>query len=77
MNPTSLKAFGPRVTGKSRSNKPASGQHLPAFYKFCSSVGAELSRDYVVEFTAFTVIALISAWPILSCIVAIRHMLFS
>ena len=74
MNPTSLKPFGPRVT-TGTSNKPASRQHLPAFYKFCSNVGSELSRDYVVEFTAFTIIALISAWPILSCIVAISHML--
>ncbi|HLW34930.1 MAG TPA: hypothetical protein VKS98_04655 [Chthoniobacterales bacterium] len=73
MNPTSLKPFGLRVA--SQSNKPASGQHFPAFYKFCSNVGAELSRDYIVEFTAFTIIAAISAWPILCCIAAIGHML--
>jgi hypothetical protein len=76
MNPTSLKPFGLRGTTRTtRSNKPASGQHFPAFYKFCSNVGAELSRDYVVEFTAFTIIAVISAWPILFCIAAISHML--
>jgi len=76
MNPTSLKPFGIRVaTGTSRSNKQAPGRQFPAFYKLCSNVAAELSRDYVVEFTAFTVIAAISAWPIVSCIVAISHML--
>jgi hypothetical protein len=76
MNPTSLKPFGVRAaTGTPRSNNPAPGRHFPAFYKFCSNVGAELSRDYVVEFTAFTIIAVISAWPILFCIAAISHML--
>jgi len=72
MNPTSLKPFGLGVTSQS---KAASGPHFPAFYKFCSNIGAELSRDYLVEFTAFTIIGAISAWPILSCIVAISHML--
>jgi hypothetical protein len=78
MNPTSLKRFGPRVTtGKSRSNKPGSGQHFPAFYKFCSNVDTELSRDYAVEFTTFTIIAAISAWPILYCIMAVARLLSS
>jgi hypothetical protein len=72
MNPTSLKPFGLGVTSQSN---PESGRHVPAFYKFCSNVGAELSRDYAVEFTAFTIIAGISAWPIFSCIMAIGHML--
>ena len=72
MNSTSLKPVGLRVTAQS---KPTSDRHFPAFYKFCSNVGAELSRDYAVEFTTFTIIGLISAWPIFSCIVAIGHML--
>jgi len=76
MNPTSFRSLGLRATTRAtRSNKSASGQHFPAFYKFCHNVGAELSRDYVVEFTAFTIIAVISAWPILFCIAAISHML--
>ena len=76
MNPTVFKPFGQRFTsGPARSSKPGNGQHFPAFYKFCSNVGAELSRDYATEFTVFTVIAVISAWPIFSCIMAISHML--
>ncbi len=76
MNPTVLKPFGLRfTTGSTRPNKPATGRHFPAFYKFCSNVGAELSRDYVTEFSVFTVIGLISAWPIIYSIVAISHIL--
>lgn len=73
MNPTSLKPFGLRVS--TQPNKPASGRHYPAFYKFCSNVGTELSRDFVVDFTIFTVIGVISAWPILYCLGAIGHIL--
>ena len=76
MNPTVLKPFGPRfTTGPAQPDKPATGQHFPSFYKFCSTVGAELSRDYVTDFTIFTIIGAISAWPILSCIMAIGHIL--
>ena len=76
MNPTSFRSLAFRGTTRAtRSNKSVSGRHSPAFYKFCSNVDAELSRDYVVEFTAFTIIAVISAWPILFCIAAISHML--
>jgi len=73
MNPTSLKPSGLRVT--SQSSKLASDRHSPAFYKFCSNVGTELSRDYVVEFTIFIIIGVIASWPILSCIMAISHIL--
>ena len=45
------------------------------FHKLSSDfLGTEVARDYVVEFSAFTVIALISAWPILSSIVAVARM---
>lgn len=76
MNPTSLKPFGLRAkTGAPQSNNSGSDRHFPAFHKFCSTVGTELSRDYVVDFTIFTIIGLISAWPILCCVVAIGHLL--
>jgi hypothetical protein len=76
MNPTVLKPFGPRfTTGPATSGQPANGRHFPSFYKLCSTVGAESSRDYVTDFTIFMVIGAITAWPILSCILAIGHIL--
>jgi len=36
--------------------------------------GEEESRHYVVEFSAFTVLGLITAWPIISSIVAVARM---
>ena len=36
--------------------------------------GAEESRHHLVEFSAFTVLGLITAWPILSSIVAVVRM---
>ena len=48
---------------------------LTGFHKLSSDyLGTELVRDFAVEFSAFTVIALISAWPILSSIVAVARM---
>ena len=48
---------------------------LTGFHKLSSDfIGTEMVRDYVVEFSAFTIIALISAWPIFSSIVAVAQM---
>jgi len=45
------------------------------FHKLSSDyLGTELVRDFAVEFSAFTVIALISAWPIVYSIVAVARM---
>ncbi len=58
--------------------KITAGQPVPkltGFHKLSSDfLGTEVARDYVMEFSAFTVIALISAWPILSSIVAVVRM---
>ena len=49
---------------------------LTGFHKLSSDlIGKEMVRDYVTEFSAFTIIALISAWPICLSIVAIVRML--
>jgi hypothetical protein len=49
---------------------------LTGFHKLSSDfLGTEAVRDFAVEFSAFTVIALVSAWPILSSIVAMFRML--
>ncbi len=59
--------------------KTAAGQKivkLTGLHKLSSDfIGTEMVRDYVTEFSAFTIIAVISAWPICYCIVAISHML--
>ena len=58
--------------------KIAAGQpvaKLPGFHKLSSEFfGAEAYRDYVTNFLAFTVLGLITAWPIFSSIVAIARM---
>jgi len=47
----------------------------PAFHKSSSEfLGAETSRDYVAELLFFILITGISAWPIISAIVAIIRM---
>ena len=57
----------------SAAGRPA--KKSPAFHKLSSDfIGTEMVRDYVVEFSAFTVIAVISAWPILLSIVAVVRM---
>ena len=48
---------------------------LTGFHKLSSDyLGTELVRDFAVEFSVFTVIALISAWPIFLSIVAVARM---
>ena len=47
----------------------------PAFHKLSSEFfGAEAYRDYVTNFLVFTVLGLITAWPIYSSIVAVARM---
>ncbi len=40
-------------------------------------IGTEMVRDFAMEFSAFTVIGLISAWPICLSIMAIARLLWS
>jgi len=59
----------PKIGGGRSISKPT------GFHKLSSDfLGTEVARDYVVEFSMFTVIALISAWPILASIVAVARM---
>ena len=49
---------------------------LTGFHKLSSDfLGTEMVRDYAVEFSVSTVIAALSAWPILLSIQAIGHLL--
>ena len=38
--------------------------------------GEEESRHYVVEFSAFTVLGLITAWPIMSMLIAVTRLVY-
>ena len=49
---------------------------FPAFYKLSSGYfGAETTRDQGGEFLSFTVLGIITAWPIVSMIMAVSRML--
>ena len=49
---------------------------LTGFHKLSSDfLGTEMVRDYAVEFSVSTVIAALSAWPILLSIKAIARLL--
>ena len=48
---------------------------LTGFHKLSSDfIGTETVRDFAVEFSAFTMIALISAWPIIYAAMAVARM---
>jgi hypothetical protein len=48
------------------------------FHKLSSDfIGTEMVRDFFVEFSTFTVIAGLSAWPILLSIVAVARLLWN
>jgi hypothetical protein len=59
----------PKISGGRSISKPT------GFHKLSSDfLGTEMVRDYAVEFSAFTVIALISAWPIIYAAIAVARM---
>src|SRR5436309_13724174 len=48
----------------------------PAFHKLSSEfLGAETSRDYVVELLFFILITGIAAWPVVSMLIAVIRMI--
>jgi hypothetical protein len=68
--------FQATVEAKSNSSSVSSATKSPAFHKLSSEfLGAETSRDYIVELSAFAVISVVSAWPVISSIVAVVRML--
>jgi hypothetical protein len=67
-----------QATGDPKSSCPnfSSAKKSPAFHKLSSEFfGTEESRHYLAEFSAFTVLGLITAWPIMSMVVAVTHLL--
>ncbi len=64
-----------RPTADAKINGDQKIAKLTGFHKLSSDfIGTEMARDYVTEFSAFTIIALISAWPICLSIVAMTRM---
>jgi hypothetical protein len=67
--------FQPTVEARTSSVAGRTPGKLPAFYRLSHEFfGAESYRDYLTEFSAFTVLGLISVWPILSMLHAITRM---
>jgi hypothetical protein len=57
------------------SSSTISQEKLPTFRKLSSEFfGAETSREYFSELLLFTVITAVSAWPIVSMIVAVTRL---
>jgi len=68
--------YQPTTDAKVVAGQPVA--KLTGFHKLSSDfIGTEMVRDYVVEFSASTIIALISAWPILLSIAAMVRMVRS
>jgi hypothetical protein len=62
---------------KSSCSDLSSASKSPAFHKLSSEYfGVEESRHYVAEFSAFTVLGLITAWPIMSMIIAVTRLAY-
>jgi len=67
--------FQPAGDSKSSCSNFSSAAKSPAFHKLSSEFfGAEAYQDYVTNFLVFTVLGLITAWPIYSSIVAVVEM---
>jgi len=59
-----------KISGGRSISKPT------GFHKLSSEFfGAEAYRDYVTNFSVFTVLGLITAWPIMSMIIAVTRLL--
>jgi len=72
-----LTDYNYQATGDSKSSCSnfSSAAKSPAFHKLSSEFfGAEAYHDYVTNFLVFTVLGLISAWPIFLSIVAVARM---
>jgi hypothetical protein len=68
-------SFHATVDAKSSSSAVRPATKAPAFHKLSSEFfGAETSRDYIAELLFFILITGISAWPIISAIVAVTRL---
>ena len=64
------------VGAKSSCSNVVPAKKSPAFHRLSSEFfGAEAYRDYLTNFSVFTVLGLITAWPIMSMIIAVTRLL--
>src|SRR5436309_16016728 len=73
-----LTDYNYRPTAETQVNSSAGWRATksPAFHKLSSEfLGAEASRDYVVEFLFFILITGIAAWPVMSMLIAVIRMI--
>jgi len=69
-------SFQATVDARPTSSAILPEEKSPAFHKLSSEFFAtEMSRDYVTQFLLFTIIGGISAWPIISMILAVTRLL--
>jgi len=67
--------FQATVDAKASSAAVRPATKAPSFHKLSSEFfGAEAYRDYVTNFLVFTVLGVITAWPIFLSIVAMARM---
>ena len=70
--------FQPTGDSKSSCSNVFPAKKSPAFHKLSSEFfGAESYRDYVTNFLVFTLLGLITAWPIMSMLIAVARLLRS
>jgi hypothetical protein len=67
--------FQTNADSKSSCSDVFPAKKSPAFHKLSSEFfGAESYRDYVTNFLVFTMLGLITAWPIMSMIIAVARL---
>ena len=67
--------YQPTADAKSNCSNVYPAKKSPGFHRLSSEFfGAEAYRDYVTNFLVFTVLGLVTAWPIFASIVAIVRM---
>ncbi len=68
-------SFQTTADAKSSSSEVLPATKSPAFHRLSSEFfGAETSREYFAELLFFTLITGISAWPIISAIIAVTRL---
>ena len=72
-----LTNYNYRPTAKNQVSSSAArpATKVPAFHKLsCEFFATEMSRDYVTQFLLFTLIGGVSAWPIISMLLAVSRL---
>jgi hypothetical protein len=73
--PLTDQCYQASVDAKSSSSAVLPARRTPAFHKLSGEFfGGETRRDYLAELLAFILITGISAWPIISAMIAVTRM---